>query len=274
VALSQADFDFVRALVQQRSAIVLESDKAYLVETRLLPLARREGLDSVRALVARLSVGPGNGLHEQVVEAMTTNETFFFRDASPFEGLRQAVLPDLVRRRAAERRLHIWSAACSSGQEPYSVAMLLREHRCVPEGWGVRILASDLSAAMLERAREGRYSQLEVSRGLPAALLAKYFERQGPEWQIKAELRRMVELSRVNLIEAWPAQPPLDVVLLRNVLIYFDVPTKKRILANVRRVLRPDGYLFLGGAETTLNLDDAYERAPLGGVSCYRLRQR
>ncbi len=272
--LTLAELGVVRALVLERSAIVLDDDKAYLVESRLLPLARREGLESVSSLVARLAGGANGPLARQVVEAMTTNETSFFRDGRPFETLRRTVLPDLVARRGPERALRIWCAACSSGQEPYSIAMLLREHACVPPDWDVRLLASDLSTAMLERTRQGRYNQIEVNRGLPAAFLIKYFERRGLDWQIRDDLRSALELRELNLIGDWPALPALDVVFLRNVLIYFDVPTKKRILARVRQALRPDGYLFLGGAETTLNLDDGYERAPVDGVSCYRLRAR
>jgi chemotaxis protein methyltransferase CheR len=270
--LSQAELNIVRALVRERSAIVLDEDKGYLVESRLLPLAQQEGLESVSSLVARLGRA-STGLERQVVEAMATNETYFFRDVRPFDVLRQQVLPELVQRRAGERALRIWSAACSSGQEPHSIAMLLRAHQVVPLGWQVRLLGTDLSTGMLGRARQGRYSQMEINRGLPAALLVKYFERAGLEWQLKDEVRRMVEFSALNLIEDWPALPPLDVVFLRNVLIYFDVPTKKQVLANLRRVLRPDGYLFLGGAETTLNLDENYERAPFEGVSCFRLRR-
>jgi chemotaxis protein methyltransferase CheR len=270
--VTQADFEYVRALVWQRSAVVLEPDKAYLVEARLAPLAQAEGLPSVSSLVARLGAAPANGLARRVVEAMTINETSFFRDPPAFDALRRVVLPGLVRRRAAERGVRLWSAACSSGQEPYSLALLLREHRCLPDGWEARLLATGFCTAMVERARQGRYTQREVNRGLPAALLVKNFRRQGLEWQVKEEVRRAVDFRVLNLAEPWPALPPMDVVFLRNVLIYFDVPTKQRVLANVRRLLRPDGYLFLGGAETTLNLDDGYERVAADRVSCYRPR--
>jgi chemotaxis protein methyltransferase CheR len=274
MSLTPADFDYVRALVRQRAAIVLDDDKAYLAETRLLPLARALALGSVTDLVARLRAGPANGLHRQVVEAMTTNETSFFRDILPFESLRREVLPELRRRRTAERRLRLWSAACSTGQEPYCLAMLLCEQFGPPAGWDVRVVASDLSTEVLERARRGRYSQLEVSRGLPAPLLARYFQPQGAEWQVKDDVRRLVDYRQLNLIEPWPDLPPLDVIFLRNVLIYFDVATKRQVLGRVRRLLRPDGYLFLGGAETTLNLDDAFERVEFQRAGCYRLRQK
>jgi len=225
-------------------------------------------------LVARLRAQPFNGLHQKVVEAMTTNETSFFRDVHPFEALKKAVLPELIKKRATERKLNMWCAASSSGQEPYTMAMILREHFPTLANWTVRFIASDISMEMLERARAGRYSQLELNRGMPAPLLVKYFQRQGMEWQIKEDLRRMVEFRQMNLADTWPSLPEMDLVFMRNVLIYFDVPTKKEILGKVRRLLRPDGYLFLGIAETTLNLDGAFERVQFDKSGCYRLRGR
>jgi chemotaxis protein methyltransferase CheR len=170
------------------------------------------------------------------------------------------VFPDLINRRREERRLHIWSAASSTGQEPYSVALLLSEHFPLLAGWNISLLASDLSRQVLERAREGRYSQIEANRGLPAALLVKYFEQQGTDWQLKPAIRRMVDFQEINLAHSWPPLPRMDLVLMRNVMIYFDVETKKAILSRLARLLRPDGYLLLGGAETTLNLSDSYRR--------------
>ena len=271
-ALQPEDFNYFRGLLQRRAAIVLEDEKAYLVESRLSLLSHREGFPSLGALATHLRSGGDDRLQRKVVEAMTTNETSFFRDAHPFQSLRQAVLPDLLRRRGAERILSVWCAACSSGQEPYSVAMLLREYGPALEGWNVRIIASDLSTEMLERARLGRYTDAEVNRGLPAPLLEKYFRRHGGEWRIRDDLRGMVEFRAINLIDPWPALPALDVVLLRNVLIYFDLPAKRCTLERVRKVLRPDGCLFLGGSETTLNLHDGYERVAVGPSICYRPR--
>jgi chemotaxis protein methyltransferase CheR len=273
MSLSQTDFEYIRSLVRQRSALVLESEKAYMVETRLLTLARREGFDSMAEFVARVRAAANSGLQQRVVEALANNETSFFRDLHPFEALRQRILPELMQRRPAIRCLHIWCAACSSGQEPYSIAMLIRDHFPTLQSWKVQILGSDLSSEILRRAREGRYCQLDVNRGLPARLLVKYFEKVGADWEIKDEVRHLVEFRPINLIDAWPILPLQDVILLRNVLIYFDVETKKRILAKVRRVLQPDGYLFLGGAETTLNLDDAFERIQLDRACCYRIRR-
>jgi len=272
MTLSLPAFDYIRALVQKRSAMVLDQEKAYLVEARLCNLARLEGYPSADELVAQLRAGPEDGLHCKVVEAMTINETSFFRDIHPFESLRQVVIPDLVQRRRIERSLNFWCAACSSGQEPYSLAMLLRQHFHELSGWNTRVLARDISTDMVARARQGVYSQLEVNRGLTPHFLGKFFDKQGTDWRIKDEVRRLVEFRSLNLIGAWPVLPSMDVILLRNVLIYFDVPTKKLILARLRQLLRPDGYLFLGGAETTLNLDDAFERVQLDRFSCYRLR--
>jgi len=272
MTLSQTDFDFIRTLVRKRSAVILENEKAYLVETRLLALARCQGFDSMTALLAQMRAEPYSTLQQKVVEILTNNETSFFRDLYPFEALRQQILPELMRRRTTERALHIWCGACSSGQEPYSIAMLLREHFPLLNGWDLRIIGSDLSVEILQRAQLGRYSQAEVNRGLPARLLVKYFQQSGADWQIKDEIRDMVDFQSINLIDAWPSLPPQDIVLVRNVLMYFDVATKKQILEKIRRLLRPDGYLFLGGAETTFNVHDAFERAHFERSACYRLR--
>jgi chemotaxis protein methyltransferase CheR len=203
---------------------------------------------------------------------MTIKETSFFRDDRPFVDLRETVLPELIRRRAGERKLHLWCAACSTGQEPYSLALLLREHFPELQGWTIRLLASDLSSDALKRARLGWYSALEVGRGVPPEMLARCFRPVDDGWQVIDEVRRMVEFLPLNLIESWPVLPLLDLVLLRNVLIYFDLATKQQVLTRVRAVLRPDGYLMLGGAETTHNIDDEFELVPLGATTVYRLR--
>jgi chemotaxis protein methyltransferase CheR len=270
MTISEADFGYVRDLVRRRSAIVIEPGKEYLVESRLSGVARQEGFRSLERLVAELKATPAGGLHRKVIDAMTTNETTFFRDLHPFEGLRLEILPELIAARAGERRLSIWCAACSTGQEPFSIAMLIREHFPMLAGWSVRILATDISQDVLARARLGRFSQLEVNRGLPASSLVKHFRKEGSEWQIAETILQMVEFRELNLIDDWPGLPAMDLVLMRNVLIYFDVPTKREILGRVRRVLRPDGRLFLGGAETTMNLDDAYQRVSAGKAACYR----
>jgi chemotaxis protein methyltransferase CheR len=271
--LSQPEFNYIRRLVQDQSAIVLEEDKGYLVESRLLPLARREGFGSISLLVQKLQSERFNGLHRRVVEAMTTNETSFFRDFSPFEALKKFVLPELIEERSSERAFSVWCAASSSGQEPYSLCMLIRESFPQLASWKIRILATDLSTDILARAKEGRYSQLEVNRGLPATMLVKYFQKRGCEWFLRDEIRNMVEYQIVNLAAAWPLIPPMDIIMIRNVLIYFGVETKKEILGKMRRVLKPDGYFFLGAAETTFNIDDSFQRAPCGPATCYRLRR-
>jgi chemotaxis protein methyltransferase CheR len=271
-AASSSDFDFVRDLVRRGSAIVLESTKEYLVEARLMPLARNEGLGSIADLVAKLRRGDAD-LTRKVIDAMTTNETLFFRDVHPFEAMRTNVLPELQQSRATTRKLRIWSAACSTGQEPYTIAMLLKEHVADLSGWSVDIVATDLCTEVLAKARSGNFGQIEVNRGLPAKLMVKYFTKQGVDWQLCDEIKRMVDFRQMNLAEKWPAMGQFDVVFLRNVLIYFDVETKKSILSRVRQLLRPDGYLFLGAAETTMNLDDGYERVQLGKSGCYRPRK-
>jgi chemotaxis protein methyltransferase CheR len=271
MTMTASDFGYIRRLVLEQSAIVLEEDKQYLVESRLLPLARREGFDSIASMVAWLMARKFDGLQQKVVEAMTTNETSFFRDFHPFEALRKSILPELMTRRAVSKELTFWSAACSSGQEPYSLAILLQEYFPSLADWRLRIIATELSEEMLVRAREGHYSQLEVNRGLPAALLIKYFRQRGSDWQIREDIRRRVEFQILNLAEAWPLLPPMDVILMRNVLIYFGLDTKKKILGKIRQLLKPDGFLFLGGAETTFNLDDNFERVQFDRTICYRL---
>ena len=273
MGLATAEFDYLCKFVHQHSAIIIDPGKEYLVESRLTPLAFQEGMESAQKLLEHLRQEPANGLHRKVLDAMTNNETIFFRDAIPFQALSKAILPELLGKRAAERKLSFWSAAASSGQEAYSLAMLVCEDFAGLPGWAVSILGTDISAAILDRARRGRYSQLEVNRGLPAKCLAKYFVREGLEWQICGGLRQRVEFREMNLAESWPELPHFDVIFLRNVLIYFSVEKKKEILRKVRSVLREDGLLFLGTAETTLNLDDAFQRVPWENTSFYRIRR-
>jgi chemotaxis protein methyltransferase CheR len=258
--MTSQDFDVVRRLLEDRSAIVLAPDKQYLVEARLEPIVRRLQLASIGELIARLQRDPGNALQTDIVEAMVTTETSFFRDHHPFEALRTVGLPDLIERRRHERRLNIWCAASSTGQEPYSLALIIREHFLELCGWTLSLMSSDISQEMLSRAREGVYSQIEVNRGMPATLLVKYFDQRGTDWQLRAEVRRMVDFRQINLAGPWPLLPPLDLVLMRNVMIYFSVDTKKTILGKLATLLRPDGYLLLGGSETTYNIEDRFQR--------------
>jgi chemotaxis protein methyltransferase CheR len=269
MSITAVDFHYLAQLVRERSAIVLEPGKEYLAESRLQTIAREVGVASVSELVAHMRAGAVD-VGDAVVDAMTTNETSFFRDVRPFQSLQETVLPQLIERRRLARSLSVWCAACSSGQEPYSVAMLIREHFPELRDWNVQILATDLSPSMLDRTRAGLYSQLEINRGLPSPLLVKYFTPAGRNWQAIPELRRMVRVEYLNLAEPWPVMQPFDLVFLRNVLIYFDIPTKQAILGKARRQLRPDGLLLLGGAETTMNLDADFERVPVGRSTWYR----
>lgn len=268
VAMTPADAVWLRDLVRRRSAIVLDESKQYLLDTRLAPIVRSEGFASVGELVARAR-GGDRRIVDLVVDAMTTNETSWFRDNGPFDALRSSVLPALVRERAAERRIRFWSAACSSGQEAYSIAMICRD--VVPPGWTVEIVGTDLSPAMVERARAGRFSQLEVNRGLPAPQLVRWFVRDGSHWQVSPELKAMTRFREGNLAQPFTDLGRFDVVMLRNVLIYFDGATKVDILRRTRGVVRPDGFLFLGAAETALGMDVGWFREQVQGTSVLRL---
>jgi len=268
--LDTPSFEYVRQLVLDKSSIALEATKGYLVESRLSPLARKAGLPDVNSLVTQLRRTPHGELHELVVDAMTTNETSFFRDIHPFETLRTSILPELIERRGTRRSLSIWSAACSSGQEPYTICMVLRDHFPQLATWNVKVYATDLSQEMVQRASSGTYSQAEVNRGMPAACLVKHFDRQGLNWVVKPDVRKMIDFSRLNLTESWSRLPPMDVIFMRNVLIYFTAETKKQILSSVHRKLTTDGSLFLGGAETTLGLHDQFNRVAVGKTTVYR----
>jgi chemotaxis protein methyltransferase CheR len=268
--LSQGDAAYLRDLVYRRSAIQLDDSKHYLLEMRLAQLARESGFGSVTELVTKAKRS-APALDTQIVEALTTHETSFFRDAHPFEALRKHVLPALVATRERTRALTIWSAACSSGQEPYSLAILILEHFPALEQWPIRIVATDLSEKVLARARSGRFLQIEANRGLPAGMLVKYFDRAGAEWQVKSRVRALIEFRKLNLLDPWSGLRP-DVVFMRNVLIYFDVPTKRSLLTRVRQTLARDGALFLGGAETTFAIDDGWERVNLDKAAYYRVK--
>jgi len=261
-------YRFLTDYIYRESGIVLDENKGYLLEARLAPILQRAKLDSFDALCSVLRANGNPPLHRQVVEAMTTHETLFFRDIAPFDALRTHILPLLIEQRKTLRKLSIWSAACSSGQEAYSIAMLLLELGL--GDWKIQIMGTDLSEQILARAREGRYMQIEVNRGLPASYLVKYFERSGTEWQLRENVRRMVQFEKFDLRQSMRSKGPFDVIFCRNVLIYFDVETKKRILKELRGALFNGGYLSLGGAETTLNLDDTFQRLTLGKAVFYQ----
>lgn len=270
--VSPADFAFVQTLVRRSAAIVLDKGKEYLVESRLEPLAREEGFQTLGHMIDSLRNKPVNGMHHKIVEAMTTNETSFFRDLHPFEALRKTVLPAMAASRASTKSLKIWCGAASTGQEPYSIAMVMHENFAHLAGWNLQILATDISNEVLQRARSGRFRQMEVNRGLPAPLLVKHFRERSTMWEINENLRRMVQFREMNLATTWPTMPVFDIIFLRNVMIYFDLETKRAILAKIRKQLAPDGYLFLGGAETTFSVDDNFERVVFNNATCYKIK--
>ena len=255
------DFDFVAKLLKDRSGLVITRDKAYLLESRLTPVARKRGLKGLDDLVSGLRTA-GEDLLREVTEAMTTNESFFFRDIKPFEQFKAMVLPAMLAARGTKKTLRIWSAASSSGQEAYTLAMVLKEEGAKLAGWKIEILGTDISTEMLEKAKAGLYSQFEVQRGLPIQLLVKYFKKTAEMWQIDPAIRAMVQFREYNLLHDLKPLGQFDVVFCRNVLIYFDQPTKTRVLDNMSRVMPDDGFLYLGGAETVLGISDKFKPVP------------
>jgi chemotaxis protein methyltransferase CheR len=255
------DYEYLRKLLKDHSGLDLSTDKQYLIESRLLPLARKAGLPGISDLVQKMK-GGSNGLITQVVEAMTTNETFFFRDKVPFDHFRDTIMPEMLKLRAARKSLRIWCAAGSTGQEPYSLAMCLKEMSAALSGWRVEILATDLSQEVLEKSRTGIYSQFEVQRGLPIQMLVKYFKQIGELWQINPDIRGMVAHRQLNLLHDFGQLGSFDVIFCRNVLIYFDQETKANIFGRLARGMESDGFLVLGAAETVVGLTEAFK--PIG----------
>jgi chemotaxis protein methyltransferase CheR len=266
--ISPENYAFIQRYIYAESGIVVDSGKHYLLESRLVPIVRQEKLGNLNDLCHLLRATGGGELKRQVVESLTTNETLFFRDPPVFDALREHVLPQLMALRKDSRQLSIWSAASSTGQEAYSLAMLLSELGGL--NWTIRILGTDLNEQILARAAAGRFAQLEVNRGLPARLLVKYFRRAGLDWEIDPAIRAMVRFERFDLRNPMGRLGAFDLVLCRNVLIYFDVETKKKILREIRGILRPGGLLLLGSAETTINLDENYTRAVYGSATFYK----
>lgn len=264
------NLDFIRLLLHRRAGLLLNADQEYLAETRLAGLALEAGCPDLDGFVDGLRAQPFSPWLPRVADALANNETSFFRDPALFEALRTRLLPELLGRRSMERSLSIWSAACSSGQEPYSLALLIREHFPQLAGWNLSLLATDFSEQMLRRVREGSYSQFEIGRGLPATLLVRYFERAGLNWQVRKEVRNMLTTRPLNLVEPWPPQPPMDLILLRNVMLYFDQPTRRAILERVRAHLRPDGYLILGAAESLATLAPEFRPLSVGSALAYQ----
>jgi chemotaxis protein methyltransferase CheR len=266
--ISPENFRFLCDAIYKDSGIVLDESKHYLVEARLTPVVRTEGLEGLDSLCNLIRAVSGAKLRARVVEAMTTNETLFFRDVKPFDSLRDVIFPELFERKRAERRIRIWCAACSSGQEPYSIGMLWRE--AAPAGWDLQILATDLSDDILAKARSGSFLQLEVNRGLPARYLVKYFERVEANWVVKPTVRELIRWEKFNLLDNMRLMGPFDLVFCRNVLIYFDHGTKARIISGIRGRMNRGAYLFLGASETTLNLDETLVRKQVGPSVAYQ----
>ena len=267
--MKPADFEFLSQLVNKRSGLVLTEDKAYLLESRLMPVARKRGMKGLEDLISTIRTTMEEELLREVTEAMTTNESFFFRDVKPFDTFRDMILPELLESRAAKKSFRIWCAAASSGQEPYSLAMVMKELATKLTGWSYEIIATDISTEMLVKAEKGIYSQFEVQRGLPIQMLLKYFKKDNDVWEINSSLRDMVTFKEFNLLNDPKVLGAFDVVFCRNVLIYFDQPTKSRILDWIARMLPADGRLFLGGAETVLGITDKFKLIPgRRGVYC------
>jgi chemotaxis protein methyltransferase CheR len=255
--VTPADYDYLRKFLKERSGLDLSPDKQYLVESRLVPLARKASLPGIPELVLKIRNGDGR-LATDVVEAMTTNETFFFRDKIPFDHLRESIMPGLIQSRAARKSLRIWSAASSTGQEPYSIAMCLKEMSAALAGWRIEIIATDLSQEVLEKCKAGLYSQFEVQRGLPIQLLMKYFTQSSEVWQLNADVRAMVQFRQLNLLQDFSHLGTFDVIFCRNVLIYFDQDTKAMIFERMAKGLEADGTLLLGAAESVVGITDAF----------------
>ena len=256
--MTPPDYEYLRKVLKDLSGLDLSADKQYLIESRLLPLARKSGMADIGDLVQKMK-GGASALINQVVEAMTTNETFFFRDKVPFDHLRDTIMPEILRARVARKSIRIWCAAGSTGQEPYSIAMCLKEMGAALAGWRIEILSTDLSQEVLEKSKAGIYSQFEVQRGLPIQLLVKYFKQIGELWQINPELRAMVQHQQLNLLHDFSQLGVFDIIFCRNVLIYFDQDTKSRIFIRLAKAIEPDGFLVLGAAETVVGLTDVFK---------------
>jgi chemotaxis protein methyltransferase CheR len=260
--MTPQDRDLLYGVLKEQSGLVLTGDKDYLLESRLMPIARRHGMASVAELVAKMRQLGSAGIQADVVEAMTTNESFFFRDKTPFLNFTETMMPEILKTRASTKRLRIWCSAASTGQEPYSLAICLKEMSERLAGWQIEILGTDISAEVLEKAKTGLYSQFEVQRGLPIHMLTGYFTQVGDMWQIDSAIRAMVNYREFNLLEGFAALGKFDIVFCRNVLIYFDQPTKSQVLDRIAAQMNPQSYLVLGAAETVIGLSDKYSSVP------------
>ncbi len=270
--MNSDDFEFISKFIKEQAGIVLEPGKEYLVEARLNPIIKEMGLPSLERLINEVRIRATNDLKLKIIDALTTNETLFFRDTHPFQALKSTILPEILSKKQGEKKLNIWCAASSSGQEPYSIAMILKDHIENIKDWNIKFIASDISEKMLARAKTGIYNQFEINRGLPMHYLIKYFEKNGPDWQIKKEIRDMVHFEKINLMKPWSISA-MDLIFMRNVLIYFGIETKKDIFKRLEKTLHPDGYFFLGGSETTLGISSEFGRIGINKVHCYQLKK-
>ncbi len=259
--MNPLDYEYLRKILKDQSGLDLSADKQYLIESRLLPLARKAGMPGITELVQKMRSG-STVFTSQVVEAMTTNETFFFRDKVPFDHFRESIMPEIIKARGTRKSIRIWCAAGSTGQEPYSLAMCLKEMGAALSGWRLEILATDLSQEVIEKSKAGIYSQFEVQRGLPIQMLVKYFKQTGELWQINADMRAMVQHRQLNLLHDFSQLGVFDVIFCRNALIYFDQETKVNIFNRLAKAIEPDGFLVLGAAETVVGLTDVFKPFP------------
>lgn len=261
--MTPIEFKYFADFLKAKSGILLAADKSYLVESRLAPIARRAGHETVADMINAIRRAPSGPLAVDAVDAMTTNETFFFRDKTPFDNFNDTVMPAMLEARRTKRKLRIWCAAASTGQEPYSLAICIEEMKAKMMGWNVEIVGTDLSSEALAKAREGRYSQFEVQRGLPINLLLKYFKQDGETWKVNDDLKKKVSFKPLNLLDSFTGMGKFDIIFCRNVLIYFEPKTKKDILDRLSRSLEPDGFLALGAAETVVGISEQFK--PISG---------
>ena len=269
-ALPSADFEYIRALVQRLAAMELEGDKQYLVQARLAPVAAEAGCRDLAELAKRVRLEEAGPLAGKIIDALTTNETLFFRDGHPFEALRKTVLPELMGRRRDKQKLNVWSAAASTGQEAFSFSMLLKENFPELASWNVEILGTDISTNALAQAREGCYSRIAINRGLPAQLMVRYFRHENDSWNIRDDIRKMVEFRHLNLDGPWPYMPVFDLVFIRNVLIYMSLESRRKILSRIRLQMAPDGYLLLGSTENMLQTPEGFTSVDVNGSLFFR----
>lgn len=273
--ITNEDFLFIQKFIKNESGIILDVGKKYIIESKLVPVIEEAKLNSFSELVAKIRTSEFSNIARNVIDALTTNETSFFRDDTPFETLKKYVIPDIMKLREKEKSLKIWSAACATGQEAYSISMLINEEFPLLKSWDLKIFASDISNRMIAKGKNGVFSQVEVNRGLPARMLARYFKPDGSKWHICEDIKRPIEFMVLNLVEAWPpALPKMDIIFLRNVLIYFDIKNRKNIMARIKKILKPDGYMILGVGETAMNVDDAFEGSNIESALWYRLKNK